>query len=80
MSLDLDPRVKRFQALKAAAKAKAIARKAAETKQKEAVAQILHASPSLTEKQAIAVYEAHERHKNAETRKIGHRTVKVFRA
>lgn len=80
MAVDLDPRVKRFQAIKAACKKAAIERKAQEEKRKEAITKILTQSPGLTEKQAAQILEAHQRHLQAETRVFGKRVVKVFRA
>lgn len=80
MSLDLDPRVKRFQALKAAAKAKAIAKKAAEDAIAEGIQRVKQVSPQLTDKQARQVYEAHLRQLKPQTINVGQKSVKVFRA
>jgi tellurite resistance protein len=80
MSISLDPRIKRFQAIKAACKKAAIERKTQEDKRKEAITNILTTSPQLTEKQANQIYEAHQRHQQVETRVFGKRVVKVFHA
>lgn len=73
MGIQLDPRVKRFQEIKARAKKAAI-------EQKEGIAKILQVSPHLTEKQAKQVLEAHKRQQEYTTRKIGNNNVKVFQA
>lgn len=81
MGVELNPKVKRFQAIKAAAKQAAIQRKAQEAQRKEAIAGILQASGHMfSEKQAEQIYMASERHKQAEIRVFGKRVVKVFRA
>ena len=81
MGVELNPKVKRFQAIKAAAKQAAIQRKAQEAKRKEAISGILQTSPTLTEKQAAQVLAAHERINSFEVRTFGEskRVIKVFR-
>ena len=76
MAIELDPRVRRFQAIKAAAKAKAVEA----AKHKAEIGRIMAQSPGLSEKQAIRVYESHLRHRNARVVQVGNKTVKVFTA
>lgn len=78
MPVELDPRVRRFQEIKAHRREKAI-------KNKEIIAQIKATSPTLTDKQALQVYEAHLRHQQARTIEVKGRDgkskiVKVFGA
>ena len=70
MSLPLDPRVRRFQEIKAR-------RKAAKIREVEALKSIKAATPTLTDKQAHQIYQASEAQK-ARTSRIcvkGHSVV-----
>ena len=86
MPMELDPRVRRFQEIKARKKQEAIARKAQEERQAASIAKIKEANPALTDKQALQVYEAHQRQQQARTIHVpnkhgkGTKTVKVFHA
>lgn len=73
-TIELDPRVRRFQQIKAASKKAAIERK-------EAIAKIRQTTPILTEKQAGQILDAHNRLNSFEVRQFGEskRTVKVFK-
>ncbi len=78
MPMELDPRVRRFQEIKAARRAKKV-------REVEAIAKIKTANPNLTDKQALQVYEAHIRQQQAQTIRVKGRngkpkTVKVFHA
>lgn len=79
MAVDLDPRVKRFQVIKAIAKAQAIAKKAEYEKENAAILKIMATSPRLSVRQARQVYEAHKRHQHPRTINVGKNAVKVFR-
>jgi len=73
MPVELDPRVRNFQAIKAE-------RKAQKIKEVEAIAKIKAVSPQLSDKQAMQAYEAHLRQQQARTITIKGRKVKVFQA
>lgn len=73
MPMELDPRVRRFQEIKAARRAKKV-------REVEAIAKIKTANPNLSDKQALQVYEAHLRQQSAQVINVKGRRVKVFHA
>jgi len=73
MPIELSPAVRRFQEIKARAKAEKI-------KLKEAVEKIKAVSPQLTDQQALQVYHAHLKQQQAQVIRIAQKQVKVYRA
>lgn len=71
--MELDPRVRRFQEIKAA-------RKAQKIREVEAIAKIKQVNPNLTDKQALQVYEAHVRQQQAKVINVKGKKVRVFHA
>lgn len=78
MPMELDPRVRRFQEIKAR-------KREQKTREVQAISKIKEANPNLTDKQAFQVYEAHLRQQEARTITVHNnrgqrKTVKVFQA
>ena len=73
MPVQLDPRVLRFQALKAE-------RKARKLKEIEALNKIKAVNPNLTDRQALQVHQAHVKINQGRVIQVHGRSVKVFNA